>query len=260
MLLGTNMFTVLHLLVNRKFSTSIIFHLFCLMIITLNFTLDDIDKALPLSIFFFSRGERPLIELYLEPGVFSERCTDKLPLRVDFIHMVEFGEVSGHRVLIKRGPGNRGTSQRGSTHEATSGMSSRPLLSPSPWGWPVSLKLQGEDRLKGPRLDLRPSRLGGFNSNRPGAHVCWCGVCGSACAPVCAPVSRAARLACPALASRVCVCWCGVWCWLWRGERESLLHSAAICAPLCIPQWGPRPWTPIFLHQPPCLWLSRFLL
>ena len=28
------------------------------------------------------------------------------------------------RVLLKRGPGNRGASQRGSTHEATSGMSS----------------------------------------------------------------------------------------------------------------------------------------
>ena len=37
---------------------------------------------------------------------------------------VEFGEVSGHRVLIKRGPGNQGASQRGSTQEATSGMSS----------------------------------------------------------------------------------------------------------------------------------------
>src|SRR5574337_2022794 len=54
------------------------------------------------------RGERPLVELYLEPGVFSERCTEKLPLRVDCIHRLEFGEVSGHRVLIKRGPGNRG--------------------------------------------------------------------------------------------------------------------------------------------------------
>ena len=32
------------------------------------------------------RGERPLVELYLKPGVFSERCTEKLPLRVDFIH------------------------------------------------------------------------------------------------------------------------------------------------------------------------------
>src|SRR5574337_93908 len=55
---------------------------------------------------------------------FSERCTEKLPLRVDFIHRVEFGEVSGHRVLIKRAPGNRGPSERGTTHEATSGMSS----------------------------------------------------------------------------------------------------------------------------------------
>src|SRR5574341_1008064 len=58
-------------------------------------------------------------------GFFSGRSTgESLPLRVDFIHRVEFGEVSGHRVLIKRGPGNRGASQRGSTHEATSGMSS----------------------------------------------------------------------------------------------------------------------------------------
>src|SRR5574340_1265506 len=63
-----------------------------------------------------TRGERPLVELYLEPGVFSERRTEKLPLRVDFIHGVEFGEVSGHRVLIKRGPGNRGpTEDRKST-------------------------------------------------------------------------------------------------------------------------------------------------
>ena len=27
----------------------------------------------------------------MEPGVFSERCTEKLPLRVDFIHRLEFG-------------------------------------------------------------------------------------------------------------------------------------------------------------------------
>ena len=55
-------------------------------------------------------------------GVFSRRCTgESLPLRGDFIHRVEFEEVSGHRVLIKRGAGNRGASQRGSTHEATSG-------------------------------------------------------------------------------------------------------------------------------------------
>ena len=72
-----------------------------------------------------SRVERPLVELYLEPGGFSGRCTwESLPLRVDFIHRVEFEEVSGHRVLIKRGPGNRGPSECGTTHEATSGMSS----------------------------------------------------------------------------------------------------------------------------------------
>ena len=71
------------------------------------------------------RGQRPLVELYLEPGGFSGRCTgESLPLRVDFIHRVEFGEVSGHWVLIKRGPGNRGPTECGSTHEATSGMSS----------------------------------------------------------------------------------------------------------------------------------------
>ena len=57
-------------------------------------------------------------------GLFSERCTEKLPLRVDCIHRLEFGEVSGHRVLIKRGPGNRGPTECGTTHEATSGMSS----------------------------------------------------------------------------------------------------------------------------------------
>ena len=57
-------------------------------------------------------------------GFFSERCMEKLPLRVDFIHRVEFGEVSGHRVVIKRGPGNRGPTECGTTHEATSGMSS----------------------------------------------------------------------------------------------------------------------------------------
>src|SRR5574337_1908619 len=58
-------------------------------------------------------------------GFFSGRCTgESLPLRVDFIHRLEFGEVSGDRVLTKRGPGNQGASQCGSTHEATSGMSS----------------------------------------------------------------------------------------------------------------------------------------
>ena len=36
----------------------------------------------------------------------------------DFIHRGDFGEVSGHRVLIKRGPGNRGPTECGTTHEA----------------------------------------------------------------------------------------------------------------------------------------------
>ena len=51
----------------------------------LNFTLLSTSGLSP-------RGERPLVELYLEPGVFSERGTGKLPLRVDFIHRLEFGE------------------------------------------------------------------------------------------------------------------------------------------------------------------------
>ena len=54
----------------------------------------------------------------------SSGVTEKLPLRVDCIHRLEFGEVSGHRVLIKRGPGNRGPTECGTTHEARSGMSS----------------------------------------------------------------------------------------------------------------------------------------
>ena len=36
-------------------------------------------------------------------GFFAGRCTgESLPLRVDFIHRVEFGEVSGHQLPIKR--------------------------------------------------------------------------------------------------------------------------------------------------------------
>ena len=72
-----------------------------------------------------SRGERPLVELFLEPGWFSGGFTwESLPLPVDFIHRVEFKEVSGHRVLIKRGPGNRCPSECGTIHEATSVISS----------------------------------------------------------------------------------------------------------------------------------------
>ena len=72
-----------------------------------------------------SRVERPLVELYLERGGFSGPCTgESLPLRVDFIHRVEFEVVSGYRVLIKRGPGNPGLSECGTTNEAISGISS----------------------------------------------------------------------------------------------------------------------------------------
>ena len=41
-----------------------------------------------------------------------------------FIHRVAFEEVSGHRVLINSGAGNRGLSERGTIHEATSRTSS----------------------------------------------------------------------------------------------------------------------------------------
>src|SRR5574337_1848904 len=76
-------------------------------------------------------GERgPLSSCIWNLGVFSGRCRGgSLPLRVGFIHRVEFGAVSGHRVLIKRGPGNRGASQCGSTHEATSDRKSTRLNS-----------------------------------------------------------------------------------------------------------------------------------
>ena len=39
-------------------------------------------------------------------------------------HLPELAQSHGNRVLIKSGPGNRGASERGTTHEATSGMSS----------------------------------------------------------------------------------------------------------------------------------------
>ena len=67
-----------------------------------------------------SRGERLLVELYLEPGVFSRRCKgESLPLRVVFIHRVELEGLSRHRVLIKSGPCTRGPSECGNTHKAT---------------------------------------------------------------------------------------------------------------------------------------------
>src|SRR5574341_484336 len=95
-------------------------------------------------------------------GFFSERCTEKLPLRVDFIHRVEFGEVSGHRVLINRGPGNRGPTECGTTHEATSGMSSRDRPHPEvrPEGREPLPDKAGESTL--------PSRSGGEKGLRGG--------------------------------------------------------------------------------------------
>ena len=46
------------------------------------------------------------------------------PTCCNFIYRVAFEDVSGHRVLIKSGPGNRGFLESGSTHEAMSGISS----------------------------------------------------------------------------------------------------------------------------------------
>ena len=72
-----------------------------------------------------AEGARPLAMVDTYGCQQNEADSEKLRgYRVDFIHRVEFGEVSGHRVLIKRGPGNRGPTECGTTHEATSGMSS----------------------------------------------------------------------------------------------------------------------------------------
>ena len=46
------------------------------------------------------------------------------PTCCDFTYRVTFEEVSGHRVLIKSRPGNQGLSECGTTHEATSRISS----------------------------------------------------------------------------------------------------------------------------------------
>ena len=79
-----------------------------------------------------------------------------------------------------------------------------------------------------------------------GVRVCRCGVCGSACAPACVSASRGSQAGVSSAGVQgACVLVWSVVLAL-RGERESLLPRAAICAPLCIPQWEPRPWTPIF--------------
>ena len=63
-----------------------------------------------------------------EAGAASGEINDALAflaeLQTDENRMLSLREVSGHRVLIKRGPGNRGPAECGTTHEATSGMSS----------------------------------------------------------------------------------------------------------------------------------------
>ena len=52
-----------------------------------------------------SRGDRPLVELYLEPAAFLGRCNlgVSAPSCCDFIHRVTFEEVFRHWVLIKSG-------------------------------------------------------------------------------------------------------------------------------------------------------------
>ena len=66
-----------------------------------------------------SRGDRPLVELYVEPWVFLDDAQGcQCPFCCTFIHRVVFKEVSGHRVLLKSGPGNRGRSACGPTHVA----------------------------------------------------------------------------------------------------------------------------------------------
>ena len=85
----------------------------------------SIESVMPSNHLILCRPLHLSPSLFPSIRVFSRRCTgESLPLRVDFIHRVEFEEVSGHRVLIKRGSGNRGPSECGTTHEATSGMSS----------------------------------------------------------------------------------------------------------------------------------------
>ena len=78
--------------------------------------IDPLQSRFPIS----ARGQQiqwPFFELRYLPGSIL------LALPSSY-YRVEIGEVSGHRGLIKRGPGNRGPTECGTTHEATSGMSS----------------------------------------------------------------------------------------------------------------------------------------
>ena len=72
-----------------------------------------------------SRRDRPLVELCVEPAVFwTMHWGVSTPSCCAFIHRVALEEVSGHQVLMKSGPGNRGLLAGGTTHEATSRISS----------------------------------------------------------------------------------------------------------------------------------------
>ena len=66
--------------------------------------------------FFFFKAEESTLNPFREAVARGQWSLLVQPLCV--------GEVSGHRVLMKRGPGNRGPTECGTTHEATSGMSS----------------------------------------------------------------------------------------------------------------------------------------
>ena len=91
------------------------------MIIPPQHTSPRISKELHEAGFFLASGT---VLINMSVSLCLEFLLSNHEYRVDFIHRVEFEEVSGHRVLIKRGPGNRGPSECGTTHEATSGMSS----------------------------------------------------------------------------------------------------------------------------------------
>ena len=59
------------------------------------------ELRLPLEM---SPGREAACRAVFGTWVFSERCTERLPLRVDCIHRLEFGEVSGHRVPAEKAP------------------------------------------------------------------------------------------------------------------------------------------------------------
>ena len=72
-----------------------------------------------------SGGYKPLVVLCVELRVFRKMHGGvRVPSCCAFIHRVAFEEVSGHRVLLKSGLGNRDLSACGTIHEATSRISS----------------------------------------------------------------------------------------------------------------------------------------